>query len=69
MEKRKKIVRLLPLEDKRFKLTYFFCLVIIFTLFGRIVNLQVFSAADLKKKARAIQSSRTISLKKKKINS
>ena len=63
MKKRKKIVRLLPLEDKRFKLTYFFCLLIIFTLFGRIVNLQVFSAADLKKKARAIQSSRTISLK------
>ena len=63
MKKRKKIVHLLPLEDKRFKSTYFCCLVIIFALFGRIVNLQVFSAADLKKKARSIQSSRTISLK------
>ncbi len=63
MKKRKKIVHLLPLEDKRFKSTYFCCLVIIFALFGRIVNLQVFSAADLKKKASSIQSSRTISLK------
>ncbi len=63
MKKRKKIVHLLPLEDKRFKLTYIFLLIIIFTLFGRLVNLQVFSASDLKKKARSIQSSRTISLK------
>ena len=63
MQKRKKIVNLLPLEDKRFKSTYFCFLVIIFALFGRLVNLQVFSAADLKKKASSIQSSRSISLK------
>ena len=63
MKKRKKIVHLLPLEEKRFKLTYIFFLVIIFSLFGRLVNLQVFSASDLKNKARSRQSSRTISLK------
>ena len=63
MKKRKKIVHLLPLEEKRFKLTYIFFLVIIFALFGRLINLQVFSASDLKNKARSIQSSRTISLK------
>ncbi len=63
MKKRKKIVHLLPLEEKRFKLTYIFFLVIIFSLFGRLINLQVFSASDLKNKARSRQSSRTISLK------
>ena len=63
MKKRKKIVHLLPLEEKRLKSIYFFCLVIILSLFGRLVNLQFLSASDLKKKARAIQSSRTISLK------
>ncbi len=63
MKKRKKVVHLLPLEEKRFKLTYIFFLVIILSLFGRLVNLQVFSASDLKNKARSIQSSRTISLK------
>ena len=64
MKKNKKIVDLLPLEEKRFKLTYIFLLVIIFSLFGRLVNLQVFSASDLKNKARSRQSSRTIPLKK-----
>ena len=63
MKIHKKIVRLVPLEDKRFKITYIFCLVIIFSLFGRLVNLQFFSASELKKKARLIQSSTTSSLK------
>ncbi len=63
MKKRKKFVHLLPLEEKRFKLTYIFFLVVILSLFGRLVNLQVFSASELKNKARSIQSSRTISLK------
>ena len=63
MKKKKKIVRLVPLEDGRFKITYIFCLVIIFSLFGRLVNLQFFSASELQKKARLIQSSKTSSLK------
>ena len=63
MKKYKKIVNLEPLEDIRFKVTYIFCLVIILGLFGRLVNLQVFKASDLQKKARLIQSSKTISLK------
>ena len=33
-------------------------------LFGRLVNLQVFNASDLQKKARLIQTSKTSSLKK-----
>ena len=63
MKKKKKIIRLVPLEDMRFKITYIFCLVIIFSLFGRLVNLQFFSASELQKKARLIQSSKTSSLK------
>ena len=63
MKKYKKIINLKPLEDKRFKITYIFCLTIIFGLFGRLVNLQVFSASDLKRKAIITQSSKTSSLK------
>ena len=63
MKKYKKIVRFVPLGDRRFKVTYLFFLVIIFSLFGRLVNLQVISASDLQKKARLIQSSKTSSLK------
>ena len=63
MNKRKKIVHIVPLEDKRFKITYIFFLLIIFALFAKLVNLQVFNASDLQKKARLIHSSKTISLK------
>ena len=63
MNKRKKIVHILPLEDKRFKITYIFFLLIILSLFAKLVKLQVFNASDLQKKARLIHSTRTISLK------
>ncbi len=64
MKKYKKIVRLIPLDKKRFKFLYFFSLLLIFCLFGRLVKLQVFNASDLQRKARSIQSSKTNSLKK-----
>ncbi len=64
MKKYKKIVRLKPLDQRRFKLLYIFCLLLIFCLFGRLVKLQVFNASDLQRKARLIQSSKTNSLKK-----
>ena len=60
----KKIVHLVPLKTRRFKFTYIFCLLLIFGLFGRLVNLQVFSASYLQKKARLIQLSKTSSLNK-----
>ncbi len=63
MRKKKKIVYLIPLQEKRFKVIYLVCLSIIISLFGRLVNLQVFSASDLQKKARLIQSSKTISFR------
>ena len=64
MRKFKKIVRLVPLDQRRFKFLYFFSLIIIFCLFGRLVKLQVFNAPELQRKARLIQSSKTNSLKK-----
>jgi len=64
MKKHKKIVRLLPLDQRRFKSLYIFSLLLIFCLFGRLVKLQVFNASDLQRKARLIQSSKTNSLKK-----
>ncbi len=64
MKKYKKIVRLTPLDQRRFKFLYIFCLLLIFSLFGRLVRLQVFKASDLQSKARLIQSSKTNSLKK-----
>ncbi len=64
MKKYKKIVRLLPLDQKRFKFLYIFSLLLILCLFGRLVKLQVFNASDLQRKARLIQSSKTNSLKK-----
>ena len=64
MKKYKKIVRLIPLDQRRFKFLYIFSLLLIFCLFGRLVKLQVFNASDLQKKARLIQSSKTDSLKK-----
>ena len=63
MKRRKKIVNLIPLQDRRFKITYIFFLLLIFGLFGRLVNLQVFSSSDLQKKARLIQFTKTSSLK------
>jgi len=64
MKKYKKIVRLKPLDQRRFKFLYIFSLLLIFCLFGRLVKLQVFNASDLQRKARLIQSSKTNSLKK-----
>ena len=62
MKRDKKFVHLLPLEPRRFKMIYAFCLVLIFGLFGRLVNLQVFSSSSLQKKARLIQFTKTSSL-------
>ena len=62
MKKYKKIVHILPLDQRRFKVLYVFSLLIIIFLFGRLVKLQVFSASDLQRKARIIQSSKTTSL-------
>jgi len=64
MKKYKKIVRLIPLDQRRLKFLYIFSLLLIFCLFGRLVNLQVFNASDLQRKARLIQSSKINSLKK-----
>ena len=64
MKRQKKIVHLIPLDNKRFKITYIFCLVLILGLFGRLVNLQVFSSSILQKKARLIQFTKTSSLNK-----
>ena len=62
MKRNKKFVNLRPLKDRRFKITYIFFLILIFGLFGRLVNLQVFSSSDLQKKARLIQFTKTSSL-------
>ncbi len=64
MKKYKKIVRLEPLDQSRFKFLYIFSLILIFCLSGRLVKLQVFNASDLQRKARLIQSSKINSLKK-----
>ena len=64
MKKYKKIVRLVPLDQRRFKFLYIFSLLLILCLFGRLVKLQVFNASDLQRKARLIQSSKTNALKK-----
>ncbi len=64
MKKYKKFVRLASLDRRRFKFLYIFSLLLIFSLFGRLVNLQVFNASDLQRKARLIQFSKTNSLKK-----
>ncbi len=63
MKKQKKNVNLISLDDTRFKITYIFFLLVILSLFGRLVNLQVFSASDLQQKAKLIQSSKTRPLK------
>jgi len=64
MKKYKKIVRLKPLDQRRFKFLYIFSLLLMFCLFGRLVKLQVFNASDLQRKARLIQSSKINTLKK-----
>ena len=64
MKKYKKIVQILPLDQRRFKILYFFSLLLIFGLFGRLVRLQVFNASDLRREARLTQSSKTTSLKR-----
>jgi len=64
MKKYKKIVHLAPLDQSRFKVLYTFSLLIILSLFGRLVKLQVFNASDLQREARLLQSSKTNSLKK-----
>ena len=64
MKKYKKIVQILPLDQRRFKIIYIFSLLLIFSLFGRLVKLQVFNSSDLQRKARLIQSSTINSLKK-----
>ncbi len=64
MKKYKKIVRLKPLDQRRFKFLYVLSLLLIFCLFGRLVKLQVFNAFDLQRKARLIQSSKINALKK-----
>ena len=64
MKKYKKIIRLKPLDQRRFKFLYIFSLLLIFSLFGRLVKLQVFNASDLQRKAKLIQSSTTNPLKK-----
>ncbi len=64
MKKYKKIVHIVPLDQRRFKVLYIFSLFLIVSLFGRLVKLQVFNASDLQREARLIQSSKTTSLKK-----
>ena len=64
MKKYKKIVRLIPLDQRRFKFLYIFSLILIFCLFGRLVKLQVFNASDLQRKARLLHSSKTNALKR-----
>jgi len=59
MKKRyKKIVKLRPLNSQKIKSIYFFSLLIMVALLGRIINLQVFSSLSLKSKARNIQLSK-----------
>ena len=63
MRRRKKIIRLLPLDCRRLKTTYFLGIISIMLLFARIVNLQVFRASDLADLARSAQIKRTNSIK------
>ncbi len=62
MKRHKKIINLVPLKVQRFRITYIFFLVLIFGLFCRLLNLQVFSASDLQRKARLIQFTKSTSL-------
>ena len=50
MKKYKRIVSIVPLDQRRFKVLYIIGLLIIISLFGRLVNLQVFNAAVLQQK-------------------
>ena len=64
MKKYKKIVHIKPLNQRRFKVLYILSLILIFSLLGRLVNLQIFNSSDLKRKARFIQTSKTSSFRK-----
>jgi len=64
MKKYKKVVQIAPLDQRRFKAIYIFGLLIMLSLFGRLIKLQVINASDLQRKARLIQSSKINSLKK-----
>jgi len=64
MKKYKKSVQIVSLDHRRFKILYIFCLLIILGLFSRLVKLQIFSASDLQRKARLLQSSRTTPFEK-----
>ncbi len=59
----KRIINLKPLDPKRLKSIYFLSLLVILALFGRVINLQVFSSAWLKSKARDIHLSKINSIK------
>ena len=63
MKKYKKIVNLSPLNNRRFKATHVFFLLIIIGLFGRLINLQLFNSSKLITKARIIQSSKISSFR------
>ena len=64
MRKRvKRLVKLQPLNPSRLKSIYFFSLIIIFALFGRVVNLQVIDSESLKSKARDIHFKKINALK------
>ena len=56
MKKYKKNIPILPLDQRRFKLLYIFNLLVILSLFGRLVNLQVFNASDLQRKKFVIKA-------------
>ena len=62
-QRRKKIVRLVPLGSIRFKSIYIISLILIFGLLSKLVYLQVFNASNLKNKALARQIKRTNVLK------
>ena len=62
MNKNKKFIYIEPLNKNRFKVTYVFGLTLLVCLFGRLVNLQIFSSSNLSTKARLIQSSKISSL-------
>ena len=58
-KKIKKIITLSPLSSNRFKTIYITSLILIVGLLSRLINIQVFNAATLKKEAIAIQVKKT----------
>ena len=59
----KRVVNLKPLNPIKLKSIYLLSLLIILSLFGRLINLQIFSSASLKTRARNIQLSKISALK------